>query len=311
MGTPESSLASLAAAPLRSTPASRTPVTRFDPALACALLEGTDVDAGMRYVLEGLQQDVPARDPAWCTLLSLLSQMPLVAESRACASGHARLEAVYSRLRRCDSAESATPFGLAAERWFRTHSALARALRRRTDWLTARVAALDSHGAGRVVALYAAPAPELDVLAAIGGARAPLTLVEFDERTIAALRGRRALADAVIQRAALADVLGGTYRAFDCDLVYAPSLAAHLPAATTVEVLDAVFGWLRPGGAVVLPVYTSVPERGFLARVAGCAPNVLLPQRLLDGFAARADTVVSVEEDPDAGLAHVILERPR
>lgn len=311
MGTPESSLASHAAVPLRSAATSRAPITRFDPAVACALLEGTDVDAGMRYVLEGLQQDVPVRDPAWCTLLSLLSQMPLVAESRGCASGHARLEVVYSRLGRCDSAENATPFGLAAERWMRTHSALARALRRRAAWLTARVAALDSHDAGRIVALYAAPAPELDVLAAIGGARVPLTLVEFDEREIAALRDRPALADAIVQRAALADVLGGRYRAFECDLVYAPSLAAHLPAATLVEVLDAVVGWLRPGGAVVLPVYTSVPERGFLARVVGCAPNALSPQRLLDGIAARADTIVRVEDDPDAGLAHVILERPR
>lgn len=313
MGTPETSAASTSnSAPRRAAALDRARAELFDPALACALLHGPDLDAGLRYVLQGLDDEPPGAHAAWLELVALLSQIPFVASSRARRRGYAADPDTLDLLVGDAPAPDATHFGVGGREWLATNSAMARALRRRTEWLTRQIerAAQDQPSA-RIVGLNAGAAHELFASEAVRGGTACATLVEYDAQAVDALRARaRTIAPQVdVQRASLADVLGGECRLFDCALVYAPSLASHLPLSTVRDLIDALLLWLRPGGRLVLPVHTTLGERGFLEHVAEWRPNVVVPERLLQGTATRRGIAARVEHDHACGLAYVDLTR--
>lgn len=313
MGTPETSASShLATAHRRGLQAERSRAERFDATLACALLRGPDLDAGLNYVLQGLDGATPPALPPWLELVALLSQIPFVAACRARARGYAGDPATLDLLLGLTPASDASPFGLTCHQWLATRSATAAALRRRAEWLTRQIerAALDVPGA-HVVALHAGHAHELLASPAVAAGSVRATLVEYDVRTIDTLCARAAQLSVPIdvQPGSVADILGGECRRFDCALVYAPSLAAHLPTATVRELVDVLLTWLRPGGRLVLPVHTVLAERGFLAHVADWHPNVVLPERLLSGVVTRRGIAARVEHDHAHGLAYIDLTR--
>lgn len=313
MGTPETSGSSgSSGAPRRAPPHGHEHAARFDPALACALLHGPDLDAGLRYVLQGLEHAPPGGDAAWLELVALLAQTPFVAASRGRARGYAGDPDMLDALLGSAAVADITPFGRGSQAWLARHSQLAKALRRRTDWLTQQIdRAAHEAPSGHIVGLHAGSAHELFASDVVRTGVARATLLEYDLQAIDALRAR-ALAQAPqvdVHRVSLADVLGGECRLFDCALVYAPSLASHLPAATVRDLVDALLTWLRPSGRLVVPVHTALGERGFLEHVAGWRPNVVVAERLLLGITTRRGIAARVEHDHAHGLAYLDLTR--
>jgi hypothetical protein len=277
----------------------------FDAVIATALLTAGDTDRGLRYVVEGLAgSHVPVDDPAWPELLQYLAAHPFVTALRARTYGYAGgPEALDVALGLGDAPT-------VRRDWLIEHSTACRALRRRTLRLAQEIdLAATRHPGAPVVGFGTGHARELQLSAAIRDGRASAWLLEPNRRACnaaaAATRGLPALATT----GTLLDVLSGAVRTSGCSLVYAPTLAEHLPEEPLFEVLGAMVPWLRTGGQVVLPFYTALPEARFLRQVADWRPNVLHAGDVLLGARELVGVEARVEHDEAHGLAYLYLLR--
>jgi hypothetical protein len=281
----------------------------FDVVVACALLTSGQLDRGLRYTVEGLAGvDAPPDDPAWSQLLELLGQSAFVAGARrpprGDAGGPRLLDAVLGL---------APASGIDALRrdWLLEHSSISRALRRRTLRIAQELERAAARAPGAPVAAFGAGhARELLLSTAGRAGRIPATLYDPDPSAVAvAARAVEGLPVAV-RRASVSDVLAGAARGHACALVYLPSLADQLPFELVLDVLAAVVTWLRPGGRVVLPFFTMLPESAFLEwttdwhPMARRAPQVSALARQAVGVATR------LEYDTADGLAYLCLDLP-
>jgi hypothetical protein len=284
----------------------RTVAGPFDVAIACALLAG-DPDRGLRYVAEGLAAGPPPLDdPAWPDLLKRLEQHPFVSANRAREYGYAGDPRVV------DAALGlAAGTGVDARRdWLLGEATICRAIRRRTQRLAQEIdLAAARHAGAPVVGVAAGHARELAFSVAVRQRRVAPSLLEPDARAHAA--ARRLLADLAVEsrHVPLFDVMSGAVRPSGCSLVYAPTLAEHLPLDSLLDVVAATVAWLRPGGQVVVPFHTALPEAGFLRWVAGWTPNVLRTLDVLEEAREIDGAVARVEQDAAHGLAYLYLER--
>lgn len=267
-----------------------------------------DDDRGLRYVANHLDEaNPPLGDPSWPALVKRLGSHPFVAASRARTYGYAGDPPV---------ADVALGVGPTApdpahrRDWLLEQSTICRGILRRTMRLAEEIdlAAKREPGA-RIVGIAPGHAHELLFSNALRDETVSASIVEPDGRAWWAathLLGRLPVAT---RHATLSDVLGGTVRLPGCSLVYVPTLAEHLPLDTLFDLLATLCGWLQPGGQVVLPFFTSLPEAGFLRWIADWRPNVLRAgdvlarARELEGVAPR------IEHESAYGLAFLHLER--
>jgi hypothetical protein len=279
----------------------------FDARHACALLDA-DPDGGLRYTVRGLGVAAPvADDPAWPELLRLLSRNPFVAALRARSHGYAGDPPVTEAA----LASHTDPAAAGAPRsWLAQHSTICRALRSRTLHLAQVIDATAAHVPGALITGIAAGyAPELRLSIALRDGRARATLLEPDARACSAAARLSGGLPVTTRRATLADMLSGAGRVHGSALIYVPTLAEHLPLETLGELLGALSTGLAPGGSVLMPFYTAVPEAGFLRWIGGWQPHAL-PAPLLKHQVAGIDGVVSqIEHDPVPGLAYLTLRR--
>jgi hypothetical protein len=279
----------------------------FDARHACALL-AADPDGGLHHVVRALRAAPPEpEDPAWPQLLQLLSGNPFVAALRARAHGYPGDPPVteVALASHTDPAVAGAP-----RSWLAEHSTICRALRSRTLHLAQTIDDTAARAPGALITGIATGyAPELRLSMALRDARAQVTLLEPDARARSAAARLAAGLPVTTRHATLADVIGGTARVGGSALVYVPTLAEHLPLDTLADLLGALVPWLCPGGAILMPFYTAVPEAAFLRWIGEWQPNVIAATELKRQVAAAEGVVAQIEHDPVPGLAYLTLRR--
>ncbi|MCU0760519.1 MAG: hypothetical protein MUF07_15170 [Steroidobacteraceae bacterium] len=303
-------------------PLPRPPAAVGDAALALASLRSGHVDAGMRLALQWLAQDVdpkgsarrprPAAASAEAELLRCLAENPFLRAARAARRGYAGdpdcidLALGHGRL----PAETTT-LGLAMYRWMCEHGATFGALRARRRHLAARIdRAAAWHPGAPVTGLFAGHARELAESRAWREARVAMQLVDYDTDALEQARVEHDAQGRVATRhAALADLLAGRIPFADCALVYAPTVADHLPDDTLARLLAALAPALRPQGEIVIPAFTRLPEPGLLEHAGDWWPNTRSRERLLRLARDLDEVAAVVHEEPPLGLAYLHLQR--
>lgn len=288
--------------------AARGAAVQFDAGVACSLFAAGDDDTGFRYVACNLDEThPPLEDPAWPALVERLGSHPFVAASRARAYGYAGDPPVSDVAL---GVGPAAPDPAFRRDWLLEQSTICRGMLRRTMRLAEEIdlAATRSPGAS-IVGIAPGHAHELLFSNAVRDERVTASIVEPDGRAWWAATHLLGRLPVGTRHASLSDVLGGTVRLPGCALVYVPTLAEHLPPDTLFDLLATLCGWLQPGGQVVAPFFTSLPEAGFLRWIADWRPNVLRAgdvlarAREIEGIAPR------IEHETAYGLAFLHLER--
>ena len=311
---------------LPAAPPLRSPAVAGDAESALASLRSGHVDAGMREALRCLAQDVDptgsarrSRPAAASTgrraLLRCLEENPFLRAARDPAYGYAGDPALVDlALGVARLPADTTPLGLAMYRWMCEHSPTFGAFRARRQHLAARIdRAAGWHPGALVAGLFAGHARELAESRAWREGRVAVRLLDFDRR---ALDGAQAACQnhgqgqvrLATRGTSLVELLAGRAPLADCALIYAPSVAEHLPDETLAQLLEALLPAVRPQGEIVVPAFTRLPEPGLLEDAGDWRPNTRRREHLLR-LARDLDATACVHEEPPFGLAYLHVQR--
>ena len=307
---------------LSAAPPPRSPVAPGDPEAALASLRSGHVDAGMREALRCLAHDVdpqgsarrprPAAASAPPSLLRCLEENPFLRASRTPPYGYAGDPSVVDfALGQARLPADTTSLGLSMYRWMCEHSPTFGAFRARRRHLAGRIdRAAAWHPGAAVAGLFAGHARDLTESRAWREARVPVQLIDYDTRVLERARAVHAEHGRLATRATtLADLLAGRLPLADCALIYAPSIADHLPDETLARLLESLLPALRPHGEIVVPGFTRLPEPGLLECAGDWQPNTRGRERLLRLARDLEDVGAMVHEEPPLGLAYLHLQR--
>lgn len=307
---------------LPAAPPPRSPVAPGDPEAALASLRSGHVDAGMREALRCLAQDVdpqgtarrprPAAASTPATLLRCLEENPFLRASRTPPYGYSGDPAVVDlALGQARLPNDTTTLGLSMYRWMCEHSPTFGAFRARRRHLAARIdRAAAWHPGAAVAGLFAGHARELAESRAWRESRVPVQLIDYDTRVLERARADHAEQGRLATRAStLAELLAGRLPLADCALIYAPSVADHLPDETLAQLLESLLPALRPHGEIVIPGFSRLPEPGLLECGGDWQPNTRGRERLLRLARDLDEVSVAVHEEPPLGLAYLHLQR--
>ncbi len=284
------------------------------------LLRQGQVDAGMRTALQYLdacrQDDAAARGGSAAVrgLLATLRENPFLQTALAQPHGYPGDPALIdSALELAALPLDTSELGFQMYRWMVDHAGTFAGFRARRAHLAACIDDSTARAPGApVVALFAGHARELNLSQTVRARQAPVHLLDYDARALDAARlDWRHSADVRGQRITLAELLAGRCPIHDCGLIYAPSVAEHLPDDTLEALLGALLPALREGGEIVVPAFTSLAEPGLLAVAADWYPNQWSVPRLRALGQYLEDCAVTVSEEPAFGLAFLHLRRTR
>ena len=140
--------------------------------------------------------------------------------------------------------------------------------------------------------------------------RVPVQLIDYDTRVLERARADHAEQGRLATRAStLAELLAGRLPLADCPLIYAPSVADHLPDETLAQLPESLLPALRPHGEIVIPGFSRLPEPGLLECGGDWQPNTRGRERLLRLARDLDEVSVAVHEEPPLGLAYLHLQR--
>jgi SAM-dependent methyltransferase len=282
------------------------------PASAEALerLLAGDVDQGMPAALRCL-----AEDRADGALLRLLRENPFLRAALAPPNGYEGDPTVIDlALGVAALPPDTTALGLAMYRWMAAHGTTFAAFQARRCHLAARLdLAGDRYPGAAAVGLFAGHGRELSASRAWRQGRVGVQLVDFDARVLARARhDNAAWGQLGTREGTLAEILAGRLALADCALVYAPTVAEHLPDNTLSELIAALVPALRPGGELLIPAFTRLPEPGLLELAAQWEPNTRSLARLRALARGLDDAVASIHDAPALGIACLqVQRRPR
>ncbi len=314
-----------AASPTAASPPAASPAvgSAADALLALdaqRLLREGQVDAGMRTALQCL--DALAHEEAAAAgtssamrgLLATLRENPFLRTALARPHGYPGDPAlVDSALELAALPPDTSELGFQMYRWMTEHARTFAGFRARRAHLAACIDDSAARAPGApVVALFAGHARELKLSLAVHSRQARVHLLDYDVRALdEAQRDCQHDGEVRSQRVTLAGLLAGRCPIHDCGLIYAPSVAEHLPDDTLEALLGALLPSLREGGEIVVPAFTSLAEPGLLAVAADWHPNAWRVPRLLALGQFLEDCSVTVTEEPALGLAFLHLRRTR
>ncbi len=316
----DSPLASRSIGVGRGIPANECPVR--DAAAILQLLESGRIDEGMRaaclYLAERREAHAEGDSlrldpaPAGQALLLRLRENPFLRAALAPAYGYEGDPVVLDlALGVAPMPADTTPLGLAMYRWMAGYSTTFAAWRARRQYLADCLdRAADRHPGAPVVGLFAGHGRELPVSRAWREARVAVQLIDFDTRVMErALRSNAAWGSLTTRPGTLAEMLSGRMPLSGCGMIYAPFVAEHLPDNTLAQLLAVLVPALRPGGEIVIPAFTRLPEPGLLELAADWQPNT----RSLSGLKRLARDIdeakAELHDEPALGIAFLHLRR--
>jgi SAM-dependent methyltransferase len=283
---------------------------------AWRLLSTGHVDEGMRSALCALNRYAStaggSANAEIAPLLQILRQNPFVARSCSRPYGYPGDPGLIDLALGWGPAQlGVSPLGCAMFEWMQRHSETFAALRSRTRYIARQIdQAAAQHQGATIVGLFGGHGRELQASRAFCDGQVSACLIDHDRRVLAqAAAPAEGCPGPGVLEAELAQILSGEIRLFDCSLVYLCGLAEHVPAHTLACLLEAVAGWLRPGGQIVVTAFDRLPEAGFLDIAADWRPRTLHASELRRLAGDIDDVAVHVDRDADCGLANLRLVR--
>ncbi|MEZ5498240.1 MAG: class I SAM-dependent methyltransferase [Steroidobacteraceae bacterium] len=251
----------------------------FEPATALQMLKEQNVDAAMRYTLDGLAETRKERPYRWIRdlaedrggreLIELLRQNPYAAWGYRKPRGYAGDAVLYDHMYGLVTLpDDTTELGRAMYDWCRKNSVVFHSVNAHRQRLADAIdSACRQFPESTIVAFACGHMREAELSDCVRAGQANVIAVDPDALNLQVVTSRLGQYGVRTFQGTPSDALQWRLPFRHCSLVYAPNMAHFLPDNMLESLLHAMAQWLRPGGTLLLPSLAPGQEAGYMEAV--------------------------------------------